>query len=160
MKRTLATVLVGIAMLVAGDAKAEPSGDPFDGKLLPIDREKTMTAEEVNRYALPYLNRVAKCYRTHAKPARRANGELELYIVIARNGRVVHLETKAPGVPPYREIRLERCLRNEVMTWQFPMRTGFTNALLPYYFLHTKAPKAGPFPGCTKLTGCADRPNS
>jgi hypothetical protein len=31
-------------------------------------------------------------------------------------------------------------------TWQFPVRAGFTNAVLPYYFQRTYAPASGPFP--------------
>ena len=33
MKRTLTTMLTSVAMLIAGTAAAEPSGDPFEGKL-------------------------------------------------------------------------------------------------------------------------------
>lgn len=145
MKRSLAIVITSVAMLIAGTAAAEPSGDPFENKLRPISPDQTMSAEEVTRYALPYLPRVARCYRTHALPARRATGELSLYLVIARDGRVVHTEITAPGVPLFRALRLERCLRTEIRTWHFPPRTGFTNAVVPYFFLHTRAPASGPY---------------
>ena len=156
MKRSLAILLTSVAMLVAGTAAAEPSGDPFEGKLRPIPRDQTMSAEEVTRYALPYLPRVAQCYKKHALPNRRATGDLSLYVVIARNGRVVHTEITAPGVIGLPAIRLERCLRQEIATWSFPPRKGFTNAVIPYFFLQTRAPASGPVPGCWSPRGCPE----
>ena len=155
--RTLSLVFASVAMLIAGTAAAEPSGDPFDRALKPIPSDRTMSADEVNKYALPYLPRVSRCYRTHAMPDRRATGELELYLVIARNGSVVHIDIAARGVPVLRLGYLEKCLRKDIATWQFPTRKGFTNATIPYYFLHTKAPKAGPFESCWKVNGCPER---
>jgi hypothetical protein len=140
MKRTLAPVLTSVAMLIAGTAAAEPSGDPFDGKLRPIPPGQTMRGDEVVAYALPYLPRVARCYKQHV--ARKGPGTLALYLVIGRTGRVVHSEITAPGVT--RKVGLERCLRKEVTTWRFPAQTGFTNATIPYFFLQTPAPSNEP----------------
>lgn len=139
MKRTL-TLLTSVAMLIAGTASAEPSGDPFEGKLRPIPKGQVLTREEVVASALPYINRVARCYQRNPFRPRGRLGELGLYLVIARDGRVVHSEVDAPGLPKLRETPLERCLRNEVRTWRFPRRTGFTNVTIPYYFLHTAHP--------------------
>jgi hypothetical protein len=144
MKRTLVYLLTSAAVLIAGTAVAEPSGDPFEGKTRPVSSEQTMSGDEVMRYALPYLPRIAQCYRRHALPDRRATGDLELYLVIARTGKVVHSEVTAPGVMMLRFAYLERCVKREVATWRFPMRKGFTNAVIPYFFLHTNAPGAGP----------------
>lgn len=127
MKRTL-TLITSVAMLVAGIASAEPSGDPFEGKLRPIRPDQTMSTDEVTTYALRYHPRIARCYKVHAD--KRA-GELRLYLVIARNGRVVHVDIDAPVL---RRMPLERCVRNEVRTWRFPQRTGFTNVTIPYAF--------------------------
>ncbi len=145
--RTLLPILTSVAMSIAGTAAAEPSGDPFEGKLRPIPSDQTMSADEVNHYALAYLPRVARCYHRYAAPERRATGDLQLYLVISRAGKVVYSEVTAPGVSMLRFAYLERCLKREVATWSFPVRTGFTNAVIPYYFLHTRAPNAGPFPG-------------
>jgi hypothetical protein len=103
-----------------------------------------LSTEEVTRYALPHLPSIAQCYRKHAMPARKATGDLYLAIQIDRTGQVVDLDVTAPGVLPRRLGRLTRCLRNEVAHWRFPKRTGYTRAVVPYFFLHTKAPASGP----------------
>ena len=157
MKRSV--LLTGIAMLIAGIASAEPSGDPFEGKLRPIKPGWTMSSEEVTRYALPYLNRVSACYKRHAATDRRATGELFLYVVISSKGNVVYHETTAPGVGGVRYLRLDRCIVKELAAWHFPMRKGFTNAIIPYFFLQTRAPASGPFPGCWNPKGCPETPD-
>jgi hypothetical protein len=144
MKRSLVTM--SVAMLIAGTATAEPTSDPFDSRLRPIPSEQTMSAQEVERYAMPYLQRVSRCYKQHALPVKKATGELRLYVVIARSGNVVYSEIGAPGVPILRKLGLDRCLRNEMKTWRFPVHAGFTNAVLPYFFQRTYAPASGPFP--------------
>ena len=154
MMRTLVPMLTSAAMLIAGTAVAEPSGDPFESKVAPLPSDQTMSAGEVIRYALPYLPRVARCYQRHALPDRRASGAMELYLVIARNGNVVHSEVNAPGLTVFRLAYLERCVKREVALWHFPIRKGFTNAVIPYYFLHTKTPESGPFPSCWNPKGC------
>jgi len=153
--RTFPLVLGSVAML-AGIAAAEPSGDPFEGKLRPIPTDQTMSADEVLKYAMPYLPRVQYCYKRFAQPDKRASGDLQLYVVIARNGKIVHSDVTAPGVSMFRMAYLDRCLRKEMETWSFPTRTGFTNAIIPYFFLQTKTPQAGPFPGCYNPKGCRD----
>ena len=142
MKRTLAPILTSVAMLIAGTAAAEPSGDPFEGKLRPLAPKQTMSRDEVMVHALPYLPRVARCYKQHVP--RAASGTLELYLVIANTGKVVHADVAAPGV--VRKTGLDRCLRKEVSTWRFPVRNGFTNATIPYFFLNTGAPASEPRP--------------
>jgi hypothetical protein len=145
MKRMLVPLLTSVAMLIAGTAAAEPTSNPFDGKARPVSSEQTMSAEEVAKYTLPYLPRVSRCYKQHALPFKKATGELGLYVVIGRTGRIAFSEITAPGVPLLRKFPLERCLRREMATWQFPVRTGFTNAVIPYYFLQTR-PAPQPFP--------------
>lgn len=145
MRRLLFPLLTSAAMLVAGTVAAEPTSDPFDGKTHPVSSEQTMSAEEVAKYTLPYLPRVSRCYKQHALTSKKATGDLTLYVVIARTGRIAFSEITAPGVPLLRKMPLDRCLRREMATWRFPVRTGFTNAVIPYYFLHTK-PAPQPFP--------------
>jgi hypothetical protein len=133
MKRALL-----LLSLIARAALAEPSGDPFEGKLRPVLPGWMMSAEEVTRYALPYLHQVAACYKRNATE-RHATGELYVYVVISREGYVVYHETTAPGLGPVSFVKLDRCLARELATWHFPMRKGFTNAWLPYFFLQTRA---------------------
>ena len=121
-------------MLFAGTALAEPFGNPFDGSALLIPQQHTLSPQEVSLYALPYRPGVAQCYRSHVKFDRYATGDIELYIVIARSGKVVYSEIDAPGVSARRVNALERCLKTEMSTWRFPARRGFTNAVLPYFF--------------------------
>lgn len=121
-------------MLFAGTALAEPFGDPFAGKALLLPDRHTLSPQEVALYALPYRPAVARCYRSHIKLDRQATGDLELYLVIARSGKVVYSEIRAPGVSTWRTLGLERCLKTEMATWRFPARRGFTNAVLPYFF--------------------------
>jgi hypothetical protein len=133
MKRALL-----LLALIARAALAEPSGDPFEGKLRPLRPGWTMSSEEVTRYALPYLHHVTACYKRSATD-RRATGELYLYVVISRVGRVVYHETTAPGLGAASLLKLDRCLARELATWRFPVRKGFTNAWIPYFFLQTRA---------------------
>ncbi len=120
-------------MLIAGTTVAEPLGDPFDGKALLMPARQTLSPQEVMLYALPYRPAVAQCYRRHVRFDRRATGDLELYVVIARSGKVVYSAISAPGVSASRALSLERCLKTEISTWRFPARSGFTNVVLPYF---------------------------
>jgi hypothetical protein len=130
--------MLALAMLTAGTAAADRPGDPS-----PLGPPKTLSGEEVTRYALRHLPRVARCYRKHAMSARQATGDLQLFLVISPNGKVLHSEVTAPGLLPRRLGRLTRCVRDESWWWRFPARTGITNAVIPYYFLHTHAPASG-----------------
>ena len=132
MKPSL-VLLAGVAML-GGIAFAEPSADPFDRTLRAIPTDQTMSAGEVTHYALPYKGRVGACYAQHARSARDATGQIAIYVVISREGRVVYHEVTADGVGGVRRARIDRCLSRELATWRFPPHTGFTNAVVAYVF--------------------------
>jgi hypothetical protein len=134
---------------------------PSSGRTRDDVGTRTLSSEQIAHYAGAYLPAIRTCYVDHALGARRATGELSLELVVDRSGRVSQLTTKAPGVTGRRLRALDACIRDQVATWRFPVRRGSTTAVLPYYFLHVRAPNSGPYPSCWNPKGCpvqGDRP--
>jgi hypothetical protein len=146
MRPVLAAVLTA-AMMLGGAAAAQPIGNPFDPRTVSIGKGYTMTSSEATTYARPHLKDIAHCYRQHVKPTRELRGDMSLYLVVARTGRVVHAEVLASGVPHEILADLERCVRHEAATWRFPRRPGFSNVTIPYFDLGSSHPWSGSPPG-------------
>ena len=145
MGRVHAAVLTALMMLGSA-AIAEPIGNPFDPSTVTVPPGYTMTSHEVTEYARPHVDGIAHCYRKHVEPARELRGDMNVYLVIARTGRVVHAEVLASGVPLSRLSDLDRCVRREVTTWRFPKRAGFSNVTVSYFDLNTTHPATGARP--------------
>jgi hypothetical protein len=135
-------LLFAISLASAGSATAD------DG----IDR-RTLTAKEVSKYFEPYRPAVKACYIDHATN-KTAQGILRLELIIHRDGKVQRFGYAAPGVVKPWSDRLDRCLRALVSTWSFPVRRGFTSAVIPFTFVRTHAPDAGPYESCWDPRGC------
>lgn len=149
MRTTLALCLLLPTIAWAHDPNA-----PSQGRTRDDLASRTLTSEQVAHYSGAYLPAVRACYVGNAATARRATGELELRIVVDRGGHVSQLDVEAPGVTGWRLRDLDACLRDEVMTWRFPLRRQSTTARVPYYFQQLRVPSAGPYLSCWKPKGC------
>jgi hypothetical protein len=113
------------------------------------DESKTLTAAEVNHYIQPYRNEIRSCYLTSA-----SGGTLALDMIIHRDGSVFHLAVVTTNLAPRAARRIDRCIRRLSARWHFPVRRGFTTVTVPFNFVKTVAPGAGPQRGCTRRRGC------
>lgn len=143
-----------LSLLLSTVAWAHDPNAPSSGRTRDDLATRTLTSEQVAHYAGGYLPAIRACYVANAATARRSTGELELEIVIDRGGHVSQLTTRAPGVTGWRLLDLDNCIRDEVMTWRFPIRRQSTTAVLPYYFQQIRIPSAGPYLSCWKPKGC------
>lgn len=138
--RLLAVVIVAVALVARASAG-------------PDDPDKTLTARDVQKYFEPYVPEVRSCYLNHAR-GKNLTGELRLELIIHRNGSIYRFGFVAPGVDKPAHRRLDACLRALVPTWRFPVRTGFTTAVVPFLFHKAKAPGSGPIESCWDARGC------
>jgi hypothetical protein len=137
--------LVMVVVLALVPARAIGDPDKID--------THTLSAKEVAKYFAPYAPAVRACYLNNAK-SREATGVLRLELVIHHNGSVFRFGFAAPGVIKPWQPRLDACLRKLAKTWRFPLRKGFTSAVLPFVFLRSNAPGSGPFESCWDPKGC------
>ncbi len=142
MRRALAIIAVIWFVTIPRAA-----GDPGD-----IDAP-TLSAKEVARYFAPYADGVRTCYLAHARNLE-ATGLLRLELLIHHHGAVFRFGFTAPGVSKPNMKKLDACLRKLSATWRFPLRTGFTSAVLPFVFQRANVPGAGPFESCWDPKGC------
>jgi hypothetical protein len=117
----------------------------------------TLGVDQLQRYAAVYLPEVRACYVEQTRGVKRATGELSLELIVHRDGSVVKVAVVAPGVTGTAYRRLDACVREQVATWHFPVRRGFTDAILPYLFIQAKVP-ANAWPGCWSPKGCKPEP--
>ena len=115
---------------------------------------RSLTAEQVQRYAASYYPMIKACYFEHGRTSRTATGELALKLVVHRGGHIHDVSIDAPGVKGKALRKLETCIRLQVIGWHFPVRRDFTTAILPYYFLYLDVPGAGPQYSCWNPRGC------
>jgi hypothetical protein len=119
----------------------------------PDASDRTLSAREVQTYFAPYVPAVRECVIAYGK-GRHATGALRLELIIHHHGHVYRFGFAAPGVEKPWLGKLDTCLRGLAKTWRFPVRTGFTTAVLPFLFLKTSAPGAGPVESCWDPRGC------
>lgn len=118
------------------------------------DREgETLSAKEVSKYFEPYLPEVRTCYLANAR-GKQVDGTLRIELLIHPSGKVFRFGFVARGVVKPWLPRLDACLRKLPSTWTFPVRGGFTSAVLPFLFQRTTAPGAGPIESCWDARGC------
>ena len=116
--------------------------------------QRTLSADQVERYASVYYSAIRSCYFEHGLAAKTATGELSVKLTVHRDGYVKDVAVEAPGVRGQHLRKLTRCIRPQVVTWHFPVRRDFTTAILPYYFLSLNLPGAGPQYSCWNPRGC------
>lgn len=111
------------------------------GKAL-ADRD-LLTQEEIKRVVADHAPEIRDCYERHGKQHRRATGEVNLGMVVEREGTVrrTSISVEAPGV---KGDRFERCVVAKASQWRFPAKRSPTEFQYPFLFHHTKAPGAGP----------------
>ncbi len=138
-------VVMSLALALAGPTTTFGAPDKID--------THTLSAKEVATYFAPYVSEVRSCYLRNAK-SKEATGALRLELVIHHNGSVFRFGFAAPGVTKPWLARLDGCLRTRSRTWKFPLRRGFTSAVLPFVYLRSNVPGAGPFESCWAPNGC------
>lgn len=119
----------------------------------PDDPDRTLSAQELTRYFEPYAPAVRTCYADHGT-GKEATGVLRLELIIQPDGKVLRFGVVAPGVDKVPLRKLDACLRKLSATWSFPVRKGYTTAVLPFLFQRTYAPGAGPIESCWDVRGC------
>jgi hypothetical protein len=144
---TMASLLVASTALAGGDASQR-------GRTRDDVDERSLSADQVQRYAESYYPMIKACYFEHGRVARGATGELALKLIVHRGGHIHDVSIDAPGVTGKQLRKLENCIRLQVMGWHFPVRRDFTTAILPYYFLYLDVPGAGPQYSCWNPRGC------
>lgn len=133
-----------VSCLVATSAHAGGGGTPVSN-----DEPKTLTAVEVNHYIQPYRNEIRSCYLASA-----SGGTLDLSLIIHRDGSVYQLTVVTRHLAPRAARRIDRCIQKLSARWHFPVRRGFTTVTVPFRFVKTVAPGAGPRPSCYRRHGC------
>ena len=141
----------------AGEQKQLQPGDRKPTQAGGDSSRATLSAAEIERYIAPYYSAIRECFVSATARKRSATGALKLELIIHRDGTAFHLAIAAPGVTGAARKKLETCIRKETERWHFPVRFGFTSAVVPYYFLRTPAPAAGPKPSCWSPRGCPSR---
>ncbi len=97
----------------------------------PDEDQPTISAPALTKAFQPYVPAVRDCYAAHG---RRAGGTLRLELVIQRDGTVYRFGFDAPGVTGAAYRDLDACLRPLSEIWHFPVRRGYTTAVLPFMF--------------------------
>jgi hypothetical protein len=133
-------VLAAVALLGIGGVARGGGGSGDDSD------QQTISAKDLKKYFEPYIPAVRDCYVANAHE-READGNLRLELIIHRDGTVFRFGFAARGVTGAWLRKLDGCLRELSETWHFPVRRGFTTAVMPFYFQRTLAPGAGPTRG-------------
>ena len=150
------TILVAATLLIASTALA---GEPTQtGRTRDDVDTRSLTADQVQRYAESYYPMIRACYFEHGRAVRGSTGELALKLVVHRGGHIHDVTVDAPGVTGKQLRKLESCIRLQVIGWHFPVRKDFTTAILPYYFMYLDIPGAGPQYSCWNPRGCPAKP--
>jgi hypothetical protein len=142
--RTIPILVSLCAMTAVATAGGEQASPPEDGR--------TLTGAEIDRYLAPYRAEIRHCYLGSA-----TGGSLDLQMIIHRDGSVYQLKVITPGIAPRAARRIDRCIQKLAREWHFPVRRGFTHATVPFRFVRTIAPGAGPQPSCWSKRGCPSR---
>lgn len=130
----LALLVVVLAAAPLAMAQQQGGGDPD---------QTSIDASDLKKYFAPYVSGVKDCYVASSRE-RTATGVLRLELVIRPDGTVNRFAFKAPGIIGAPLRLLDSCLRARSETWHFPVRRGFTTAIIPFQFQLTYAPGAGP----------------
>jgi hypothetical protein len=138
--------IVGLAFATAQAlAKPDGGGDPD---------QPTLTAKDLQKYFAPYIPEVKQCYADSTRDTV-ADGRLRLELVIHRDGTVFRFSFVAPGVTGARLNKLDGCLRPLSEKWHFPVRRGFTTAVMPFRFQRV-TPSDQPKSTCADHRDCTE----
>lgn len=150
-------LLVVPALLVTTFASADV-GPPPSVRTRDDPSQRALSSDTVTRYAAPYFAAIRDCYVAHARPSKRATGQLSLDLVVDRGGFVREVTIAAPGVTGKVFQRLDGCIHEQVATWHFPPRRDFTTITLPFRFFYVDVPRGGPQRSCWNKRGCPTPP--
>ncbi len=141
------SVIAAAVLLVSGAWSVDPSRRP---RAL-TDEERGLTVKEIAHHSDVYRPEIRACYAAWAQ-GPRASGKLELSGTVLRNGNVIELVIRAPGVTGTDRAMLDQCVRQSVDKWHFPARLDPTQFVIPYYFQKLGGP--GPQYSCWNPHGC------
>lgn len=120
----------GLVFLLVLGATAHADDRPRDNT-----DAASLTAKELRKYIEPYVPGIRDCYLAKAK---LGTGSLRLELIIHRDGSVHQFGFKAPDASAAARQQLDRCLRPLSETWHFPVRRGFTSAVIPFQFVKAR----------------------
>jgi len=151
--RLLAIAVIGLSFALAPAPLS--AGDQDSKKAKPTAKadvdKRILTAKEIQEYLTPYVAKIDGCYNRHGLKQKKSTGDLKIEMVIHRNGSIHRTQVYAPGVPGK---ALKKCIEKLSKDWSFPPRKQFTHAIIPFFYLQTKTPGAGPQHSCWNPRGC------
>lgn len=119
--------------------------------------ERGLTREQVEHYTGAHQPEIRACYEEQSRGIAAATGKLVLRATVLRNGSITELAVEAPGITGIRYQRLVQCIRDDVETWQLPVRRDDTQIVVPFLFQRVNAPGAGPQYSCWNPRGCPEK---
>ncbi len=119
----------------------------------PQVKEKFLAPETVAAEVQPLRAELEQCYLAEAADAK-STGKLDITLVIARDGFVMTATTSTPGLSAKATKKIDACIQPLVKAVMFPIRRNDTTAIVPFLFLRTDAPGAGPQESCWDPKGC------
>jgi hypothetical protein len=150
----VASIMRALSILLTLLPLTATAGERTRGIKVDDTDSRTLSADDIERYAATYYPAIRACYFEHGRASPAATGELALKLVVHRSGYVRDVSLDAPGVRGRQLRKLESCVRQQVLAWHFPVRRDFTTAILPFYFLYLDLPNAGPQYSCWNPRGC------
>jgi hypothetical protein len=117
----------------------------------------SLSRADIDARLAEFVPEVGDCYKKHAMHRQGATGTLEVTLVIHRLGFVKDVSIAAPGVRGKAAQALYRCVQPLVAHIGFPARKYTTVATMPFYFLRTRAGRAGPAYSCWNKRGCPSK---
>ena len=143
MRTTLPLALVAVLGAAASAHAARPwtPDKPVAGRDAKDVGKPMLTAREVMRDVTAYIPEIRTCYLAASARAKTATGQVMVELVIRPTGVVALVHATTPGLAG---DAVERCLRRRSAAWRFAEAPGHTTAQIPFLFLKTHAPGAGP----------------
>jgi hypothetical protein len=117
----------------------------------PAPPERFLTAKEIETGMAPHVEAIGTCFKKHALGKKGVTGEVRLEMVVAPSGRIHRLRIVAPGVSG---SRFQSCVEKALEAAWFANKSRYTTAVIPFLFVRTQAPGAGPLMSCWRKTGC------
>jgi hypothetical protein len=129
-------------------AKTAPSSD-----MRAAGRARILSAREVEEDIEPYVGAVSDCFKRIVLGKNHKASEVRLEIVVAPTGRIHRLRVVAPGVSGK---RFSICVEKALADLWFRQKPGYSTITVPFLFVNTTAPGAGPLLSCWKRKGCPE----
>jgi hypothetical protein len=157
MKRFV-SVFAFLAILIAPSMRRGHAGETEPGRGHAEPDTRILSEEEVSKLASGREDEIRTCFMRHGARQRRATGEVRIHLIVHPDGHVWRvMDVQAPGV---RGDKFAACVQARLEAWRFPEKKGYTETTVPYLFVKTWAPGAGPKESCWSPRGCRTRPDA